>query len=467
MLRRRPILRHNRGYAVPLSLVVAGVTLIMGMTVAQMSAGDLQLANQQYHQERARQMAELALDSFSYNQAASGASDGVVPLTNLVQAHPDDDAQIQIFDNRLGNLPADSGCPVAVPAGYEYWVSTGRARTQNKVLAEVRMGSLVKSGLPFGSSGAQVHHLEGKMVGSYEAIDGSTGLAVNNAAICSTNTTDPADLPGPGFLNITNVLSVDGASTNFAGKAKVPLGAPVAISDGLPASALDNTGGAYAVPNYAPPLVTPIGDLTVSGDTPLPEGGYNQLVLQAGAAARLNGTYHIKQLIVSSNASLRVESPSQAKVYVDNITQTDPAGRLSIRSNAGSAKSFKVNFKPVKPSDNPSPLLLQAANEGHFMLLAPGRKVLLESDATRIIRGSFCCEQLKLQYPSDSPSNRFVYDTSTGNPTSSSGNTSGTTGSQFHNPTQTGGGESGQVGDTGNQNPLTTPEVVLLGKQFL
>ena len=55
-------MNKRRGYAIPLSLCVAGVTLFLGLSAAQMSAGDLGVSSHHYYQERARQMADYGLE---------------------------------------------------------------------------------------------------------------------------------------------------------------------------------------------------------------------------------------------------------------------------------------------------------------------------------------------------------------------------------------------------------------------
>ena len=67
-------MRVKRGFAIPVSLCVAGVVLFLGGSIAQLSSGDLQLSNHEYYQERARQVADFGLESGIANLLATNKS---------------------------------------------------------------------------------------------------------------------------------------------------------------------------------------------------------------------------------------------------------------------------------------------------------------------------------------------------------------------------------------------------------
>jgi len=131
----------KRGYALPLSLCVAGVTLMLGLSAAQMTNGDLGLANHQYYQERARQAADFGLEYCVSHQVSSGS---VIAVPSQSGAHPNDNVTVTMFSH------GQAGSPVEIPEGFEYWVAEGRSaeRAGASSLASARIGALVRYGLP-------------------------------------------------------------------------------------------------------------------------------------------------------------------------------------------------------------------------------------------------------------------------------------------------------------------------------
>jgi len=402
--------KRRRGYAIPLSLVVAGVTLVLGMSAAQMSASDLNLASQQYYGERARQVADLGLEYFAYYPPTSTTA--VRRLGSLAPSHRDDQVSLQIFDNKSGTLPANSGCPVEVPVGFEYWLATGQARSGDHVLAEARVGSLVRPGSGAGSAGAQIRYFWAPDNVTYSAIDGDNGDVIAGEAICASNVTEaPSSLPGD-FLTLTQALTFNSVS-QFNGILKLPEGAPedqIVDSPIVQAVAADS-GGAFSLPHYTPPsTIAQRGVVTVTSDNQLPAGTYDELILQNNTATSLSGTYHVRRLRVNGDRPvLQVSSGQQARVFVDEVVLLDSASRLNLQNHNGSARHFRLDLAPAAESS--PPLLVKLIAEGKVMIIAPGRKLQLEGDSSNTARGAFFAEQLKVALdPGNSP--KFIYDVS-------------------------------------------------------
>lgn len=403
-------MKRRRGYAIPLSLVVAGVTLVLGMSAAQMSASDLNLATQQYNGERARQMADMGLEHFAYHLPASTTT-VTQTLGNLTNSHRDDRVTLQIFDNKAGTLSANSGCPVNVPVGFEYWLATGQARNGNQVLAEARVGSLVRPGAAAGTAGAQVRYLWAPDDVTYSSIDGDSGEEVPGEAICASNSTQ-ASSPPPGFLPpSTHALTFNGVS-EFDGALKLPPGAirSQLIDSTLVQTAANDSGGAFSLPHYTPPsTLAQRGIITINADSVLAAGTYDELILQNDTATSLSGTYHVRKLRVNGdNPLLQVHNGQSARIFIDEVILLDSTSRLNLQNYNGSARHFRLDLAPA--SATTPPLLVKLIAGGRVAMVAPGRKLQLEGDSSNIARGAFFAEQLKLALGSSSP--HFIYDVS-------------------------------------------------------
>jgi hypothetical protein len=337
-------------------------------------------------------------------------------MTNLVAAHPDDAVDLQVFDNRLGNLPSDSGCPVVCPAGYLYWVANGQARSGTKVLATYRLGTLVRPGAAAGAAGAQVRFLEAPSGIRYSSVD-AMGVAQSGLAICATNVTSATDLPGDGFLSISKALTLGvPAGPAFDGKAKVAPGlSNTDVTDLSDSAMVDDTGGPYSLSQYAPPsFVHHFGDRVITTSTALSPGHYGVVEISQGASLNLGGSYHIEQLrLVDAGGRLEVAAGKSARAFIDKVQTVNPPAQPQLELfNDNPAKDFRLDFAPAAPTT--APLSIKAIQGGKALVVAPGYRLRLVPDAGDRIQGSFFCEQLKLDYPFGSGS--FVYDKSTETP---------------------------------------------------
>lgn len=391
-------MRDRRGYAIPLSLCVAGVTLFLGLSVAQLSTGDLRLATQQYYHERAYQAAEYGLQK----QLRSNA--GVYSLVTDSGANQDDRAEVVVFDNQAGANPRSfPGCPVEVPAGYQYWVSTGRACKGSQVLGEARLGALVHWGEALGGAGAQIESMtvHGASVGvNFSGIDGLTGQAAPNESLVSSSAV------GASQINLGTVLG-------FEGKVRLPAGAPNTVVQSTGASVptvMD--GGQVNLPEFNPPLggVYQSTFTAPAGNSVLPPGHYGSLTLQAGSHLQMDGKYYIENLILPGPADVSLETASgdTALVYVDRMTAA--GGALGLDNQNGSARNFRLYFKPAPPAAASPPLPFKMIQGGKVAVSAPGYSLQLQADASGLVRGAFAARDLSLDYPGATGS--FVYDVS-------------------------------------------------------
>ncbi len=422
-------MRNPRGFAIPVSLCVAGVVLFLGGSIAQLAAGDLQLANHEFYQERARQAADFGLESgiadqlkgnFSYTyQGISGCNSG-------------DSAQVVIYDNQLGTLPSDSGCPVSVPKGFQYWVSTGQAKEGSRICARVRAGALVRWGMPMGSAGAQVRYLHadsGQGPVRYRAVD-RDNHQISEKILCATESSN-ADLPSPNPAGLVSPVTFNSVEA-FEGKMRIPQGADLAqvvqatFVDPKDSLAYDASGGFFNVPNYSPPVSNKVSsDFDApAGVTNLPPGLYDQVKLPGKAELNLKGVYHFKRLVlepgnVSSVGRLTVGETGAAHVFIDEIVNPGDV-RLGLINLQAHANVFRLNLKP--PSLLPgsaSTIRLEvnahAAGTGGVTVIAPKQHLKVFGASDRLIRGSFCCETLSLAFDNNGAADKrptFIYDTS-------------------------------------------------------
>lgn len=415
-------MKKERGFVLPVSLCVAAVVLFLGASTAQLSAGDLQVSNHLYYQERARQVADFALES---SQAANQDSGGEYSFHGLTGCNSNDVGRVVVYDNRTGTLAPDSGCPVQVPPGHQYWVATGEARDESgRVLSSVRLGALVRFGLPLGASGAQVHYLSANSANepvAYRAV-GQDNLPLSGRLLCATEArTDELPVPNPSdLIKPVTLRAVD----SFDGKVRIPQGA--SPNDIVQVNAptvldVDSAGGLFNIPSYSPPLTSnSFGSVTAPGGlSDLPSGSYQELVLPRNAIINLQGTYHFKRLRLDGTASsgtgiLSVGASGAAHVFVDNIDRDNNQLELGLRNAQTRAGAFRLNLKPAATE-----LALEVAagpdGEGGVSLVAPKHRVRVAAHGHRIIRGSFACEALTLAFsnPSNLAGNAsFVYDAS-------------------------------------------------------
>jgi len=396
-------MRKQKGYAIPLTLLVAGVTLTMGMAGANLSSGDLNMANHQYHQERARQLAEIGLEKLTYSATPASRD-----YPGLVSSHPDDQVHVEVFDNRDGSLAADSGCPIECPVGCMYWVATAQARSGQRVLAEARVGSLVRAGMSAGSSGAQVRFLQATSGIHYRSVDG-TGAPLSGQDIAATNVTNSTETPGDSFLSLARAISLQNPDASLLdGKVKHAPGlAFTDITDVSDAALVTDTGGQFALPAYAPPLLSHLnGSQEIASSQALASGRYDTLTLRAGSQIDLNGVYHIRKLVIGSGgARLFVPSGNQAQLFIDEVQFG--ADFLEYQ-NDNPSKHLRIELAPVAAYLHT--LKLRAVQSGKALVMAPGYNLWVTADANKTIQGSLFAQQVKLDLPSGGD---FVYDRST------------------------------------------------------
>lgn len=459
-----------QGYAIPLSLCVAGVTLMLGLSAAQMTAGDLALSNRQYYQERARQVAEYGLhrrlvnpppaitDTTTYALGEGLAANQAADLTQ-------DSASVRCYDNSLGNLPSDSGCPVEVPVGFQYWVSEGTCSHNGQKLGSVRLGAIVRNGVPAGAAGAQIRRL--KVVSSanvsYSSLDAVTGTHSNDENICSTPSLSQDALGHP--------LTFGTTIGSFAGRIQVAPAASDNVHDqGSTGPRLERNGGQFNIPEYTSPLngaYTPSRQLTT--DTSLPPGRYGVLEIAGAGQVDLNGDYYFERLVLRSGTRLRVAAEHTARVHVDTWVEQGGPQVVGLTNFNSSARNFRILVKPQpEPPAGmavPAGIHVRAENGGRFSLQAPGACINVTTDPTGVVRGSIACDTLELDYGNAGPARSFVYDVSAslarstrvGGPgpgNGSSGGTGGTTGNT--NGSTTGDTSGGTTGDSVAPQPPTT-----------
>lgn len=449
-------MNKRRGYAIPLSLCVAGVTLFLGLSAAQMSAGDLGVSSHQYYQERARQMADYGLERCVVQDIASGT---VLNLQSVSGAHPGDSVRVTVFG------PGQVGSPVTVPTGCEYWVAEGKAAQGSRTLASARVGAMVRFGRPVGSAGAQIRymavHAENDDPVTFKVIDRVTNQEVEDEVVCSTEATElPTSGPPMPFLVTPVTLR---KVHDFKGKVRIPKAANDSIvsyeiaPDKLVPITQD--GGPLNVPEYSPPGgLAYFSSVTVSDASDLPPGRYGLLKLMPSAVAQLNGVYHIEKLeVVEGDTSPRmlVKADESAKVFVNSIQQDQRP--LEIQNRQHTAGDFRLTFRqeatPVPPVSDPEPpVLLKMIEGGEAAVVAPGRTLRLISDDHRRIQGAFSSEVLRVHFPAgNGPAPQFVYDIS------------GTTARRPKGPSSIDGGPIDPIGPGNNATPNPTDPPLEIG----
>ena len=429
-------MKRERGFVLPVSLCVAGVVLFLGASTAQIGAGDLKVSNHLYYQERARQVADFALESA---QASNADSNGTYRFNGITGCNAHDAARVVVYDNRQGALPAGSDCPVQVPIGYQYWVATGEARNESgHVLGSMRLGALVRFGLPAGAAGAQVRYLSaGSMTDPviYRAVD-QDNMPLTDRVLCATEATtdeipvfNPSDLIKPVTLR---------AVQSFDGKVRIPQGTSQSdlIQVNAPTTvAVDSAGGLFNIPNYSPPLASNVftSHTAPAGSTALTPGFYEEVILPRNATLNLNGSYHFKKLRLDSSGSgtgtLSVGSTGAAHVYIDRI-ESPGTLELGLRNAQTQANAFRLHVKPADPTSDDLTLQVaaQASGEGGLGLIAPKHRVRVVAGGSRIIRGSFACDSLALSFNTSSnlaAQATFVYDACLDTTRSTAGQRSG------------------------------------------
>ena len=394
----------KRGYALPLSLCVAGVTLMLGLSAAQMTNGDLAMANHQYYQERARQAADFGLEYCVTHPVQPGVA---IPVPSLSGAHPFDSVTVQSFRH------GDAGCPVEVPQGFEYWVAEGRAseRSGGTALTSARVGALVRFGLSAGTSGAQVRSLffRSSVPVNLQAYDGVQRIPVLGQSILSSEYTGS----GASFLfpgqSETIQLGEIGAS---GGNVRIPTGADKALVKytnnlGFELPILQD-GGPINVPTYTPPTgLAAMGVKQVASGFigSLPSGHYDSLEIPASADVSLNGTYQFDELKLAPGVSLgqggilRVSTGQSAKVFIDKIDLG--MGSLGLTNENTSAQNFRLTLKASRPPSGapPAPIVnFKLPDGGGVAVVADGHHLRLVSGPSREIRGAFSANAIECKF---------------------------------------------------------------------
>lgn len=410
----------KRGYALPLSLCVAGVTLMLGFSAASMTHGDLNTANHQYYQERARQAADFGLEYCVSHNVASGSR---IPMSSMSNVHPHDSAVVTAYQH---NTP---GSPVQVPEGYEYWVAQGFASegSSSQTLASARIGALVRYGFPTGTAGAQIRSLAA--AGNTDPIDFvvrdgvSNQPVLNEALIASDYDGSNQPLPFPGDQGY--ILDL-GRVNSFQGNFRLPRNTDQSVihQTGSTSIPVSQDGGPANVATFAPPAGLPYSSgesLDNSYDETLSSGHYGSITLAPGAKVHLNGTYHIETLrLTDSTASgqgglLQVDSGKSARLFVDKLVLGQ--GSLGLQNRNGAAQNFRFTLQSIKPGSSEPVLNFKLPNGGGVAIVAAGHRIALEADSTsREIRGAFSATALNLKYPPASLGVNlnpiFVYDIS-------------------------------------------------------
>ncbi len=412
----------KRGYALPLSLCVAGVTLMLGLSAAQMTNRDMSLANHQYYQERARQAADFGLEYCVSHQVKPGT---VLQVPSQSKTHPFDSVAVVMYSHGV------AGSPIQVPKGFEYWVAEGRARQHANAspLASVRVGALVRYGLAAGSSGAQVRSLfvNSPRPVDFQVMDGLARRPVLGESVCASEYDGAGSyLPFPGQTDAIQL----GAVGAFGGSFRVPRGVDQSVvrftsTLGNPIPVAQD-GGPINIPTFTPPAGLPdLGTRHLPNNFSglLPAGRYLWLEIPADANVGLKGTYQFDRLTLSSGVSagqggtLKVARFDSARVFVSGIDLG--SGSLGLTNDNPSAQSFRFTLKAVRPrADGVSPPLLnfKLPAGGGVALVADGHRVSLASDASRQIRGAFSTNALELKFPAAAQglvrNPVFVYDVS-------------------------------------------------------
>lgn len=456
--------KKPHGYAIPLSLCVAGVTLFLGLSVAQLSSGDLNVATHQYYQERARQMAEYGLERCVVEEVGGAA----LKLESLSGAHPDDSVTVKVF------VKGDVGAPVEIPEGFEYWVAEGRCGQGGRTLASARVGAMVRYGHPAGGAGAQIRYFVASAADSdavsFKVVNHLNQEVEDEVVISS----EALDAPPPGSPVIPGLVTpvTLGPVGYFGGSTRIPKGGSDSLVTYTRAEPIkiSKDGGPLNLPDFTPPAnmgyFTEVTVTEYSG-APLPPGHYGTLRLQGSAKVALNGTYRFDRIELSPGAStelpqLLVEPNRSARVFVNELSQNGRA--LELRNRTGQARNFRLTVKPVLPASVP-PLDFKLVEGGSVAVVAEGHALRLESDESRLLKGSFAAEVVRASYPEGSEPPWFVYDISatTARRAKGSGGIAPTDG-----PSEPGGddgesfsGNSGNAGNSGNRDnpgPTVTSE---------
>lgn len=459
---------NHRGYAIPLSLCVATVTLLLGLSAAQMSAGDLQVASREYYRERALQVAEyglqLRLTSLDHDEEAS------TEFTNTWRARrlSADRVEVVVYDNRTGTLGSDSGCPVKVPVGFQYWVARGQTFEGNRSVAEARLGALVQWGEPVGAGGAQIRQLSVSNPGitpsgrpapapiHFAAVEGGPALPFvhQDEILCSTLAVTRDSVPLPGGSPADQAPVNLGSVGQFSGKVRIPVAAQVDVVEsqrvlpplppGLPGPpgsgdiTIDQTGGRLNIPEYVPPdLATRTATLTAGGTVELASGHYETLSIPDDTTVLFSGgDYHFGTLEVGNDVTIKNMGDHYSQVFVDNFPANRP---VTVGNLHPEARAFRLYLKPSNeyasneymPESHPAKILKMTEAGGRLSVIAPGHRLQLVSSPGaepppappppppalppapgRLIQGSFLCHRLDLFYPTAGfpVPGRFHYD---------------------------------------------------------
>ena len=303
------------------ALVVLGVILVMGVAVATMGTGNLSVAYQQSNGERAYQVAEAGIH-YAVLEIGNGTVSGYKEKTYRVpQSETRDDARVQFFVNKTGSAATFEGCPVEVPPGLIYVLSTGRAKSDGRnVIAQKKVGALI-SEEPGPTGGYGIYARDVKILGPGElAALASDGTVSTSENVVATNSLVPG--------------SIEVVDANVEGYAVVPPGAPDQVLVGSVSKGLVRKASPLNFPKVDVPAPPRQADATVSAGLVIP-GHYRNLTIAGNAF--VNGTYVVSNLTIKPDARLELGETRGGAVELYVLDKLSlPANQVVFKNPKGS-----------------------------------------------------------------------------------------------------------------------------------
>ena len=394
--------RGKRGMILSIVILILVLLVILGTSMASMGISNLNTALSQHNSERAYQVAEGGLvyaysDISMANLYVSGTSG---PLqTAATYPIGDSRAAVEIFDNSLSIIPNQpAGCPVMIPAGYIYLVSTGKlggSPVERKAGAMICLGG-------GGSMSLAVNCCQMQMdQGQLMAWDIKGNSQVTGESVVSTNTSTAGSV----MLGAVSPVVVSGAVLLPSGAAQTVLsgaeGSNYSFSG--PSSGVRYGTSNYNFPKIDTPSLAALGALSFPGGT-LPSGHYTNLVLTGSTT--LLGPYVVDNLTLDPGGQIVPDGVGGTQLYVKNqLTILNPSP--SALYNDGSSNRLKIYYEGT------SALTLNLGSLSHLCLVAP-KVSQLNVNASDLAACALAAQKIKIT--TSTPTDRFCFDPTAAQP---------------------------------------------------
>jgi hypothetical protein len=360
-------LRRSKAFTIPVVLLVLVLVIVMGSTIAILSAGNQGLAALSIGGERAFRDSDQGLAELLSQVSSFGLANTTIPRTAL----PNGDAYSgNIY--QAGQVAPDG---TTVPANCYYVVSTGITTTG----VARHAASMVHNGGGAFSVGAFAQTINATDNSSFDAYNSysagkhhgySSTYVVTGQTVLGSNSTSA------GAVYLSSGTAYNSESSRIALLAGADASSVVQYQNNGPYVPLKTTklNTTPHLPDITPPN-DPVYNTATSGSfgssATVPIGNYTTLNITAGGNAAMSGNYIVGDLNAATGSQLTVGTGKTA-IYVTNSINL--ADDVLFNSQAAAA-----NLTIYYAGSDTNAVNIGAGDNAYFSLIAPNTTVTIGS----------------------------------------------------------------------------------------